>query len=65
MLESKPGDLYNIFMSQSIISDVKGSINVDQIILDAILKRNEELYQAEINKDTQYLIVDLVNLIAD
>lgn len=65
MLESKPGDLYNIFMSQSIVSDVKGSINVDQIILDAILKRNEELYQAEINKDTQYLIVDLVNLIAD
>jgi hypothetical protein len=65
MLESKPADLYSVFKSLGIVSEVQDAIGVDQIINNAILKRNEELYLAEINKDTQYLIVDLVNLIAD
>lgn len=64
LMAAKPAELGSTFSSLEVVSEVKDTMNVDQIISDATTKRNLELYEAEINKETQFLILDFYTLIA-
>lgn len=64
LLAAKPGDLANVLGSLTIVNEIKNSMNVTQIIDSAVVKRNEELFDAEMDKETQHLIIDFYSLIA-
>ena len=52
LLVVKPAELTSSFESLAVVSDVKSTMNVTEIIDSAVQKRNKELYEAEMNKDT-------------
>jgi hypothetical protein len=65
LMNAKPSDLYDLWSNLNFIGEVKESMNVGPIYENATIKRNEELYQAEINKDDYLLFVDLLNLVSN
>ena len=64
LLNSKPADLASTLDSLAFVSEVKNTMAVDQLVETAVMKRNEELYDMEMNKETQFLILDLHSLLA-
>jgi hypothetical protein len=64
-MDAIPADLYNLWSSLNFVGEIKESMQVGPIYENATIKRNEELYQAEINKDDYLLFVDLLTLVSN